>query len=52
MAELIYLGEFMTEGEKQTAKLLAKRLSDDWVVLCNKTLVPPSAFRGRSMGVA
>lgn len=41
MAELICLGEFISDGEKQAARSLQNELPDDWVVICNKTFVTP-----------
>ena len=42
MARLIHAGEFATEGEARAAEAL-RSLPDDWIVICNKTLVTRSA---------
>lgn len=41
MAELVCLGEFITDGERQTARFLEQQLPEDWLVICNKTFVTP-----------
>ena len=44
MAELITMGDFVTQSERQAAQRL-RDLPDDWLVICNKEMVLPS---GRS----
>jgi len=45
MANLVHLGEFMTDAEEKAAYFLKEQLPAEWVVICNKTFVTP---RGRS----
>src|SRR5688572_23762011 len=42
MARVIKAGEFATEGEERAAELL-RGLPNDWLVICNKTLVARNA---------
>jgi hypothetical protein len=42
LARLIHAAEFATEGEARAAEAL-RSLPDDWIVICNKTLVTRSA---------
>lgn len=42
MAQIIQAGEFATEGEQRAADIL-RTLPNDWVVICNKTLVARNA---------